>query len=428
METRSQRDRSRFAARCYRPARDLRAEATAGDTAPLPACGRECDPLACLSRSILRSSGGPVLGGRRRTIAGLTRIVVETPLYIAPSRRVGDRRAPWAMPWISPGCAADGCPWDREQTHSRCASTCSRRPTRSTTRSRPGPPPSWPASSVDLWLQVVLHRQLAARRRVRPRDVQAALAQDRPRHPQSSARRRPDRVGRETVSGSASRPRSAPTAAGTEDAARRRRPAPPRRAPRWHRSLDAGARGQPEMQERAAHLGYDWPSLEGVWTRSSRRPTSCATRPAAPMPADRGVRRPAVVLRERRAQARPSVDAEARARGETPSSASIRQRGAPGGATRGVALRDLISRRSTPCGGTARRREEDDVMTPRQSTPTVRADGAAARPPQGQLRAGRPEWAGSPACVVRRHPSPVRGDIVDRVPPAPAGQGPTWPG
>ena len=119
--------------------------------------------------------------------------------------------------------------------------------------------PSWPDELGDLLLQVVLHAQLAAEAGVFDlADVQAALATKIVRrHPHvfgdAEAAPRPT----STASGSGSRPERNGADAGRDGRPRRAR------STGSARPCPALAASQ-EMQERAAHLGYDWPSLDGV--------------------------------------------------------------------------------------------------------------------------------------------------------------------
>src|SRR6185369_13498351 len=191
------------------------------------------------------------------TIAGLTASSLETPLYIAPVAPELAIAGPWAMPWISARLRQpDGCPWDREQTHQSLRKHLLEE-----------------AYEVydalgDLWLQVVLHAQLAAEEGVFDlADVQAAIA--------SKIVRRHPHVFGDAVAKTASdvnrqweriKADERATAAKAEDAASDGSATPvvaKSALDGISPSMPALAASQ-EMQERAANLGYDWPSIDGV--------------------------------------------------------------------------------------------------------------------------------------------------------------------
>ena len=163
------------------------------------------------------------------------------------------------MPWISDRLRQpDGCPWDREQTHASLRNHLLEEAYEVYDALEGGATPELAGELGDLLLQVVLHAQLAAEEGVFDlTDVQAALATKIVRrHPHvfGDAEAR-DRVGRQPPVGADQGRRSART-----PAARR-----PRKSALdgISASLPALAASQ-EMQERAANLGYDWPSLDGV--------------------------------------------------------------------------------------------------------------------------------------------------------------------
>ncbi len=245
-------------------------DAAAAATRPLPGRHgpRGRDPLALLGR--LYPSDHPV--GRFGTAAELTIETLTTadlaaPLYLAPVAPELAAAGPWAMPWISDRLRApDGCPWDREQTHESLRSHLLEEAYEVYDALEAGATPELAGELGDLLLQVVLHAQLAAEAGVFDlADVQAALGTKIVRrHPhvfgEAEARTASD-VNRQWERIKA---QERADAAGSEAALDDRAPAAPKSA------LDGIARSMPalaasqEMQERAAHLGYDWPSLEGV--------------------------------------------------------------------------------------------------------------------------------------------------------------------
>ena len=171
------------------------------------------------------------------------------------------------MPWISDRLRApDGCPWDREQTHESLRKHLLEEAYEVYDALEAGATPELAGELGDLLLQVVLHAQLAAEAGVFDlADVQAALGTKIVRrHPhvfgEAEARTASD-VNRQWERIKA---QERADAAGGDAAPDDGAPAAPKSA------LDGIARSMPalaasqEMQERAAHLGYDWPCLEGV--------------------------------------------------------------------------------------------------------------------------------------------------------------------
>jgi len=253
----------------------LRVTAPADPPAPLPGRhgprGRE--PLALLRR--LYAADHPVgLFGlpEGTTVGALTAADLGGPLYLAPLAPELAAASPWAMPWISNRLRApDGCPWDREQTHESLRNHLLEESYEVYDALAAGATPELAAELGDLWLQVVLHAQLAAEAGVFDlADVQAAIAS-------KIVRRHPHVFGDAKVRTAldvnrqwerikqAERAAEAATAdEGAADEGAAAGGAAPRSAlDGVSRSMPALAASQ-EMQERAAHLGYDWPSVEGI--------------------------------------------------------------------------------------------------------------------------------------------------------------------
>jgi len=163
------------------------------------------------------------------------------------------------MPAISDRLRApDGCPWDREQTHESLRNHLLEEAYEVYDALEAGATPELAAELGDLWLQIVLHAQLAAEEGVFDlTDVQAAIASKIVRrHPhvfgEAEARTASD-VNRQWERIKAAEREQADGTAGTAKGA----------LDGIARSLPALAASQ-EMQERAANIGYDWPSIEGV--------------------------------------------------------------------------------------------------------------------------------------------------------------------
>ena len=222
------------------------------------------DPLAVLGR--LYPADHPV--GRfgladRTTIGELTPDSLAAPLYVGPVAAELALGGPWAMPWISDRLRRpDGCPWDREQTHASLRKHLLEETYEVYDALDAGATPSLAEELGDLLLQVVLHAQLAAEAGVFDlADVHAAIAAKIVRrHPHvfgdAEARTATD-VNRQWERIKADeRAAAAEQGDGTDGATKS---ALDGISP----SLPALASSQ-EMQERAANIGYDWPSIVGV--------------------------------------------------------------------------------------------------------------------------------------------------------------------
>ena len=167
------------------------------------------------------------------------------------------------MPYISDRLRRpDGCPWDREQTHASLRKHLLEETYEVYDALEAGATPELAEELGDLLLQVVLHAQLAAEAGVFDlADVQAAIgAKIVRRHPHvfgdAEARTAAD-VNRQWERIKASERAAAAEGDGGDEA--RPKSALSGISP----SMPALAASQ-EMQERAANLGYDWPSIDGV--------------------------------------------------------------------------------------------------------------------------------------------------------------------
>ncbi|MEO8229217.1 MAG: nucleoside triphosphate pyrophosphohydrolase [Chloroflexota bacterium] len=245
-------------------------DATPADppTPPAPLPGRAGpggdDPLTLLRR--LYPADHPV--GRFRvaegtTVGELTPDDLAGPLYLAPIAPELAASSPWSMPWISDRLRRpDGCPWDREQTHQSLRKHLLEEAYEVYDALGRGASPELADELGDLLLQVVLHAQLAAEAGIFDLvDVQAALAT-------KIVRRHPHVFGDAEARTAADVTRQWETIKATEraDAASAQADVPgaPRSALEGiSRSMPALAASQ-EMQERAAALGYDWPTIDGI--------------------------------------------------------------------------------------------------------------------------------------------------------------------
>ena len=245
--------------------------ATEDDGGPMPLPGRAGpsgrDPVTLLQR--LYPADHPV--GRfgqadAATVTSLDDAALATPFYVAPIAAELALAGPWAMPWISARLRQpDGCPWDREQTHTSLRKHLLEEAYEVYDALEAGATPELAAELGDLWLQIVLHAQLAAETGVFDlADVQAAIASKIVRrHPHvfgdaeartaSDVNRQWERIKADERAALAD---AEAEALGAEAAVKS--------------ALDGISPSMPalaasqEMQERAANLGYDWPSIDGV--------------------------------------------------------------------------------------------------------------------------------------------------------------------
>jgi tetrapyrrole methylase family protein / MazG family protein len=194
------------------------------------------------------------------TLDDLTADDLAAPLYLAPIAVEAAFAGPWAMPAISSRLREpDGCPWDREQTHLSLRNHLLEEAYEVYDALTDPATPRLADELGDLWLQIVLHAQLAAEEGVFDlADVQAAIASKIVRrHPhvfgEAEARTASD-VNRQWERIKAAERASAAASGGDATSSA---------LDGISRSLPALAASQ-EMQERASNIGYDWPTLEGV--------------------------------------------------------------------------------------------------------------------------------------------------------------------
>ncbi|HSL34949.1 MAG TPA: nucleoside triphosphate pyrophosphohydrolase [Candidatus Limnocylindrales bacterium] len=233
---------------------------------PLP--GRHgpaaADPLATLRR--LYPADHPVArfgAAEAGTIGALAGADFAAPFYHAPVSPELAVASPWAMPWISDRLRRpDGCPWDREQTHESLRNHLLEEAYEVYDILGSGPSPELAGELGDLLLQVVLHAQLAAEEGVFDlTDVNAAIAS-------KIVRRHPHVFGDAEVRTASDVNRQWERIKADERAATGADDDESDTEPKGaldgvSRILPALAASQ-EMQERAANIGYEWPSVEGV--------------------------------------------------------------------------------------------------------------------------------------------------------------------
>jgi tetrapyrrole methylase family protein/MazG family protein len=196
------------------------------------------------------------------TVADLAVADLTGPLYLRPVAPELASASPWAMPWISARLRQpDGCPWDREQTHESLRKHLLEEAYEVYDALADGATPALAGELGDLWLQVVLHAQIAAEEGVFDlADVQHAIAS-------KIVRRHPHVFGESEARTSGEVSRQWERIKETERAEAAVEwtagPGPTSALDGISPSMPALAASQ-EMQERAANLGYDWPTIEGV--------------------------------------------------------------------------------------------------------------------------------------------------------------------
>ncbi|HYI22403.1 MAG TPA: nucleoside triphosphate pyrophosphohydrolase [Candidatus Limnocylindrales bacterium] len=218
----------------------------------------------------LYPAGHPVHGldgTPEATIGELTPASLATGMrYLPALAPLANNASPYGLPWLVARLRApDGCPWDREQDHRSLRKFLLEESYEVYDALDAGSTPELAQELGDLLLQIVLHAQYAAEAGVFDMtDVHRSVMT-------KIVHRHPHVFGDVTADSSAdvlrnweqikAGERASRSADGTESAAAD--PAMPAAFAGLSRSLPALAYAQ-EMQERAASLGYDWPSVEGV--------------------------------------------------------------------------------------------------------------------------------------------------------------------
>ncbi|MGD0248146.1 MAG: nucleoside triphosphate pyrophosphohydrolase [Candidatus Limnocylindrales bacterium] len=195
------------------------------------------------------------------TVGELDEAALAAPLFLPPLPAERALASPWALPWIAARLRQpDGCPWDREQTHTSLKKHLLEETYEVYDALDGGSTPDLASELGDLYLQIVLHAQLAAEAGVFDMtDVEERISRKIVRrHPHvfgdarvetaSDVNRQWEQIKR------AEREDEAAGTDGVEVASALDGISP---------SMPALAATQ-EMQERAAHLGYDWPEIVGV--------------------------------------------------------------------------------------------------------------------------------------------------------------------
>ena len=199
------------------------------------------------------------------TVGELDAAAMAGPLYLAPVAPESALASPWALPWLAARLRRpDGCPWDREQTHQSLKKHLLEEAYEVYDILDRGATAELAGELGDLYLQIVLHAQLAAEAGVFDMtDVQEAISR-------KIVRRHPHVFGdaRVSTTGDVNRQWEQIKRAEREEAAVS--PDEPGQADEIRSALDGISKSMPalaaaqEMQERASNLGYDWPEIVGI--------------------------------------------------------------------------------------------------------------------------------------------------------------------
>jgi tetrapyrrole methylase family protein/MazG family protein len=244
----------------------------AADQLPGRHASSDSDALALLRRLYPADHHVGRIGVAEATTVGeLDAGALAGPLYLGPVAPERALASPWALPWIAHRLRQpDGCPWDREQTHASLKKHLLEEAYEVYDALDGGATPELAGELGDLYLQIVLHAQLAAEAGVFDlTDVEEAIGR-------KIVRRHPHVFGdaRVATAGDVNRQWEQIKRAEREAAADSQREgavdSQGEVAPEVASALDGISRSMPalaasqEMQERAAHLGYDWPEIVGI--------------------------------------------------------------------------------------------------------------------------------------------------------------------
>lgn len=203
----------------------------------------------------------PLPSGDERTLESLDDAALAATAWLVPPLALVDNLAsPHGMAAISARLRApDGCPWDRKQTHATLRPFVLEEAYETVDAIEQGSAADLAEELGDLFLQIILHAQLAAEEGAFDlTDVYRTLGA-------KIIRRHPHVFGDVEVADAAEVLRNWESIKADE-------------------RTDAGAEASPfagiaralpalpasrEIQERASSLGWDWPSIEGVWEKVS---------------------------------------------------------------------------------------------------------------------------------------------------------------
>lgn len=201
----------------------------------------------------------PLPDGTPRSIEILTDDEIVAGAWLVPALAPLDNLAsPHGMAAISARLrATDGCPWDRKQTHASLRPFVLEEAYETVDAIERGTPADLAEELGDLFLQIILHAQLAAEDgEFDLTDVYRTLGA-------KIVRRHPHVFADVKVSGAEEVLRNWEAIKAAE---RHEAGEPPSAFSGVARALPALAASR-EIQERAASLGWDWPAIDGVWDK-----------------------------------------------------------------------------------------------------------------------------------------------------------------
>jgi len=197
--------------------------------------------------------------GPSRAIADLSDAeLAEGDWLVPPVLPLDNLASPHGMAAISARLrATDGCPWDRRQTHASLRPFMLEEAYEAVDAIERGAPADLAEELGDLFLQIILHAQLAAEEGTFDlTDVYRTLGA-------KIVRRHPHVFGDVEVSGAEEVLRNWEAIKAGE---RHEAGGPPSAFDGVARALPALAASR-EIQERASSLGWDWSAIEGVWEK-----------------------------------------------------------------------------------------------------------------------------------------------------------------
>jgi tetrapyrrole methylase family protein/MazG family protein len=203
----------------------------------------------------------PLPAGEPRTIDHLSEEeLAATDWLVPPLPPIDNLASPHGMAAISARLRApDGCPWDRRQTHASLRPFVLEEAYETVDAIERGSAADLAEELGDLFLQIILHAQLAAEEgSFDLTDVYRTLGA-------KIVRRHPHVFGDVEVSGAEEVLRNWEAIKASERSDAGRQPSP---FAGIARALPALAASR-EIQERASSLGWDWPAIEGVWEKVS---------------------------------------------------------------------------------------------------------------------------------------------------------------
>jgi tetrapyrrole methylase family protein/MazG family protein len=197
--------------------------------------------------------------GEPRPLDSLTdEELIDGEWLLPPLPPLDNLASPHGMAAISARLRAeDGCPWDRRQTHASLRPFVLEEAYETVDAIERGGPADLAEELGDLFLQIILHAQLAAEEGAFDlTDVYRTLGA-------KIVRRHPHVFGDIEVADAAEVLRNWETIKAGERAEAGAEPSPFAGIARALPALPASR----EIQERASSLGWDWPAIEGVWEK-----------------------------------------------------------------------------------------------------------------------------------------------------------------